>query len=341
MSDSNRQWILASRPEGKPTEENFELVESERPEPDANEVLVRTRYLSVDPYMRGRMREGESYADPWAVGEPMQAGVVGEVEQSNHDDFEAGDVVAGNLQWAEYSIALGSELTPVDSDLAPISTALGVLGMPGRTAYFGTLEVAEPKPGETMVVSGAAGAVGSVVGQIARMAGARVVGIAGSERKCEWLTDDLDFNAAINYNQEDVHEALSEACPEGIDAYFDNVGGEITDAVFANLNVDARVAVCGQIALYNAEELPTGPRKLATLIEKRARVQGLLVSDFAPRFEAATERLGQWVSEDELHYEETITEGFENAPEAFIGLFEGENIGKQLVEVTEDVRAAS
>lgn len=333
MDDTNRQWILASRPEGKPTEDDFELVESETPEPDANEVLVRTRYLSVDPYMRGRMREGDSYAEAWEVGEVMSAGVVGEVEASNHDAFEAGDIVAGNLQWAERSLALGSELTPVDPDLAPISTALGVLGMPGRTAYFGTLEVAEPRPGDTMVVSGAAGAVGSVVGQIARMAGARVVGIAGSERKCDWLTDDLGFDAAVNYKKEDVREALSEACPEGIDVYFDNVGGEITDAVFANLNVDARVAVCGQIALYNAEELPTGPRKLTTLIEKRARVEGLLVSDFAPRFGAATERLGQWVSEGELRYEETITEGFENAPAAFIGLFEGENVGKQLVEL--------
>jgi NADPH:quinone reductase len=332
MDDTNRQWILANRPEGKPSEEDFELVENEVPEPDANEVLVRTRYLSVDPYMRGRMREGESYAEPWEVGEVMRAGVVGEVEASNHADFEAGDVVTGNLQWAEYSIALGSELTPVDPDLAPISTALGVLGMPGRTAYFGTLEVAEPRPGDTMVVSGAAGAVGSVVGQIARMAGARVVGIAGSEHKCDWLTDELGFDAAVNYKQEDVAEALDSACPEGVDAYFDNVGGEITDAVFSNLNVDARVAVCGQISLYNAEELPTGPRKLGTLIEKRARVEGFLVADFAPRFEAATERLGRWVSEGELRYEETITEGFENAPDAFIGLFEGENVGKQLVK---------
>ncbi|MFC6905373.1 NADP-dependent oxidoreductase [Halalkalicoccus tibetensis] len=333
MSDTNRQWILASRPEGKPTEDDFELAEGEVPEPDANEVLVRMRYLSVDPYMRGRMRDEESYADPWEVGEPMRAGVVGEVEESNHDAFEAGDVVTGNLKWAERSLALGGELTPVDPDLAPISTALGVLGMPGRTAYFGTLEVAEPRPGDTMVVSGAAGAVGSVVGQIARMAGARVVGIAGSDRKCDWLTDDLGFDAAVNYKEEDVREALSSACPNGIDAYFDNVGGEITDAVFANLNVDARVAVCGQISLYNAEELPTGPRKLGTLIEKRARVEGFLVGDFAPRFGAATERLGQWVSEGELRYEETITEGFENAPAAFIGLFEGENVGKQLVEL--------
>lgn len=333
MSDNrNRQWILSSRPEGKPSKDDFELEEIEKPEPAANEVLVRTRYLSVDPYMRGRMREGDSYAESWAVGEPMQAGVVGEIEESNHVDFEAGDIVAGNLQWAEYSAVLGSELSPVDPGLAPISTAVGVLGMPGRTAYFGTLEVMEPNPGDTVVVSGAAGAVGSVVGQIARMGGARVVGIAGSDRKCEWLSE-LGFDAAVNYKEEDVSEALSTACPDGVDAYFDNVGGEITDAVFSQLNVDARVAICGQIALYNAEELPTGPRKLMTLIEKRARVEGLLVWDFASRFPSANERLAGWINDEKIKYEETITEGFESVPEAFIGLFEGENIGKQLVKI--------
>lgn len=333
MSDRNRQWILSSRPEGKPTEEDFELEEGEIPKPDANEVLVRTRYLSVDPYMRGRMREGDSYAESWEVGEVMQAGVVGEVETSNHSDFEGGDIVTGNMRWAEYNVALGSELSRVDPDLAPISTAVGVLGMPGRTAYFGTLDVAEPKPGDTMVVSGAAGAVGSVVGQIAQLAGARVVGIAGSDRKCEWLTDELGFDEAVNYNEENVREAVSTACPDGIDVYFDNVGGEITDAVFTQLNTDARVAICGQIALYNATERPTGPRKLMTLIEKTARIEGFLVFDYVSRFGAATERLGQWVSEGKIQYEETVTEGFENVPEAFIGLFEGENIGKQIVSV--------
>lgn len=333
MNDRNRQWILKQRPDGKPTEENFELEACEIPEPAANEVLVRTRYLSVDPYMRGRMREGDSYAESWEVGEPMQAGVVGEVEESKHADFGEGDIVTGILRWAEYDVALGSELTPVDPDLAPISTAVGVLGMPGRTAYFGTLDVAEPEPSDTMVVSGAAGAVGSVVGQIAQLAGARVVGIAGSDRKCQWLTEDLGFDAAVNYKEEDVREALSATCPDGIDAYFDNVGGEITDAVFSNLNDDARVAICGQIALYNATERPVGPRKLMTLIEKRAHVEGFLVFDYVSRFEAATERLGKWVSEGEIQYEETVTEGFENAPAAFIGLFSGENIGKQLVKV--------
>lgn len=222
-NDTNRQWVLASRPEGKPTEEEFELEEGEVPDPGPDEVLVRTVYLSVDPYMRGRMRDAESYAEPWEAGDGMRAGVVGEVAESNHPEFEAGDVAFGNLYWAEYATAKGSQLTHVDPELAPISTALGVLGMPGRTAYFGTLDVAEPEPGDTMVVSGAAGAVGSVVGQLGKLSGARVVGVAGSEEKIEWLTDQLGFDAGINYHQEDVAEGLDEACPGGVDVYYDNV----------------------------------------------------------------------------------------------------------------------
>ncbi|SEN40358.1 hypothetical protein SAMN05216388_100330 [Halorientalis persicus] len=334
MAGTNRQWILESRPTGEPTMDNFELRESEVPEPDHGEVLVESRYLSVDPYMRGRMRDAESYAEPWDVGDVMQAGVVGAVVESNHPDFEEGDVATGNLRWAEYAVADGDELQPVDPDLAPVSTALGVLGMPGRTAYFGTLEVAEPEPGDTVLVSGAAGAVGSVVGQISKLAGARVVGIAGAEEKTDWLTEELGFDAAINYKEADnLYAAVGEACPDGVDAYFDNVGGEITDAAFAHLNVRARVAVCGQISLYNATERPMGPRKLAGLIETRARVQGLLVRDWAGRFGEATEQLAEWVQNGDVQYRETVTEGFENMPEAFLGLFDGVNIGKQLVKV--------
>ncbi|WP_250137793.1 NADP-dependent oxidoreductase [Halorientalis salina] len=314
--------------------ENFELVENDVPDPGPGEVLVESRYLSVDPYMRGRMRDAESYAEPWDVGDVMKAAVVGDVVESNHPDFESGDVVTGELRWAEYATADGDALQPVDPDLAPVSTALGVLGMPGRTAYFGLLEVAEPKPGDTVLVSGAAGAVGSAVGQIAKQNGCRVVGVAGAEEKTDWLTDDLGFDAAINYETADnLYSAVGEACPEGVDVYYDNVGGEITDAAFANLNEFARVAVCGQISLYNATEQPVGPRKLATLIEKKARVQGFIVSDFAVHFREATERLAQWVAQGDLQYEETVTEGFENMPEAFLGLFEGVNIGKQLVKV--------
>ncbi|SIQ82544.1 NADPH2:quinone reductase/hypothetical protein [Haladaptatus litoreus] len=333
---TNRKYLLSQRPDGTPNRETFELVEEDVPEPGAGEALVRTLYLSVDPYMRGRMRDAESYAEPWDVGDPLQAAVVGEVVESNGAGFEVGQLVAGNLEWADYATASGSALQPVNPDHAPISTALGVLGMPGRTAYFGTREVAEPKAGDTFVVSGAAGAVGSVAGQIAKQSGARVVGFAGSDEKVEFLEDECGFDVGINYKDtDDYGAALDSAAPDGVDVYFDNVGGEITDAVFSKLNVDARVAVCGQIALYNEESVPMGPRKLGKLIESRAQVQGFLVSDFSPRFEQATRQLAKWVSTGELAYRETVTEGLENAPDAFLGLFEGENIGKQLVKVGE------
>jgi NADPH-dependent curcumin reductase CurA len=333
MPDANRTWLLAQRPDGRPDMSCFEFVEREVPSPDRDEVLVRTLYMSVDPYMRGRMRDAESYADPWEVGDPMQAGVVGEVVESNHRRWDEGDVVTGNLRWADYAVAGGHELTRVAPDVAPVSTALGVLGMPGRTAYFGLLDVGEPKPGDTVVVSGGAGAVGSVVGQIAKHAGCDVVGVAGAQEKLDWLTDDLGFDAAINYNDEDVHGALREAAPDGVDVYFDNVGGPVTDAVFRELNVRARVVVCGQISQYNATEVPTGPRKLSQLIQTRARVEGVLVSDYADRFEEATERLARWVDDDTVRYRETVTDGLENAPDAFLGLFDGVNVGKQLVRV--------
>ncbi|MWG33082.1 NADP-dependent oxidoreductase [Halomarina oriensis] len=335
MRDTNRTWLLAQRPDGRPDEESFEFVERDVPEPGDDEVLVRTLYMSVDPYMRGRMRDAESYADPWEVGDPMQAGVVGEVVESNHPRWSEGDVVTGNLHWADYSVAGGHRLVGVDPDVAPVSTALGVLGMPGRTAYFGLLDVGEPKPGDTVVVSGGAGAVGSVVGQIAKEAGCRVVGVAGAPEKTEWLTDELGFDAALNYKEDDVHGALREAAPDGVDVYFDNVGGPVTDAVFRELNVRSRVVVCGQIALYNATEVPTGPRKLTQLIQTRARVEGVLVSDYEDRFDEATERLARWVGDGTVQYRETTTEGLENAPDAFLGLFDGVNVGKQVVQVAE------
>ena len=297
-----RRFHLAHRPEGRPDHDAFDLRTVDV-EPGPGEALVRTQYLSVDPYMRDRMRAGESYADPWEVGDPLRGGVVGEV---------------------------------VDTGGLPTSTALSVLGMPGRTAYFGTREVAQPRAGDTVVVSGAAGAVGSVVGQLAALQGADVIGVAGSQEKTDWLTDDLGFDGAIDYKHETVPERLDELAPDGIDVYFDNVGGPITDAVFARLNVDARVAVCGQIALYNDEEIPTGPRKLPSLIETRATVQGFLVGDFAPRFREATEHLAELVATGDLQYRETVTEGIENAPDAFLGLFDGDNIGKQLVKIGEE-----
>ena len=335
MTTTNREWILAERPRGEPDPDCFDLRETTIPDPNPGELLVRTRFLSVDPYMRGRMRDAESYAEPWDVGDALKGGIVGEIVESASDAYDAGDLVTGEGTWSDYAVLDADDVAPVDPSVAPPETYLGTLGMPGRTAYFGLLEVGEPKPGDTVVVSGAAGAVGSVVGQIAKLNGCRVVGFAGSDEKTAWLTDDLGFDAAINYKAtDDYHAALDSAAPDGVDVYFDNVGGPITDAVFTTLNLDARVAVCGQIAHYNAEEVPTGPRKLMGLIPTRARVEGLLVSDFATRFGEASERLGGWVASGDLEHRETVVEGLENAPDAFLGLFDGDNIGKQVVRVS-------
>ncbi|MDS0295207.1 NADP-dependent oxidoreductase [Halogeometricum luteum] len=337
MRETNREWYFAERPDGEPTLDSFEFREGDVPDPRHGELLVRVRYLSVDPYMRGRMRDAESYAEPWDVGDTLKGGVVGEVVESESDRYEAGDHVTGNGAWADYAVLDADEAAPVDTSVAGLPAHLGVLGMPGRTAYFGLLDAGDPKPDDTVVVSGAAGAVGSVVGQIARLNGCRVVGFAGSDEKTEWLTDELGFDAAINYKStDDYAAALDDAAPGGVDVYFDNVGGPITDAVFRKLNLDARVAVCGQIAHYNDEGVPTGPRKLPMLIAPRATVRGLLVGDYVTRFEEANERLRGWIDAGELEHRETVVEGLENAPDAFLGLFSGDNIGKQVVRVSEE-----
>jgi len=335
---SNRQWRLESRPTGEPTAENFELTEEPIPEPGPKEVLVRTEYLSVDPYMRGRMRDSESYADPWPVGEPMRARAVGTVVESNHAAFEAGDTVSGNLYWAEYAAVDGTALEPVDTGTVPSSTALHVMGMPGRTAYVGTVDIGGVEPGDTVVVSAAAGAVGSVAGQIARIAGCRVVGITGRDEKADWLTGDLGFDAAINYRTtDDLSAAVAEACPRGVDLYFENVGGEVTDAVMDHLVDHSRVAVCGKIALYNAEagdDRLSGPRHFHQ--RTRTRVEGFIVSDHADRFDHINARLRRWVEADRLQYRETVSDGIETAADAFLGLFDGTNVGKQLVRVADN-----
>jgi NADPH-dependent curcumin reductase CurA len=337
MKTINKQILLAARPKGFPKPSDFKLVESPAPEPGSRQFLVRSLYLSVDPYMRSRMNAGgKSYARSVEIGEVMVGGVVGEVMESNHAQFGPGDIVEGIFGWQQYAVSDGTGVRKVDPSLAPISTALGVLGMPGLSAYFGLLEIGRPKAGETVVVSGAAGAVGSMAGQIAKIQGCRVVGIAGSDEKVRWLSEDLGFDAAFNYKTvPKYYRKLLSLCPNGIDVYFDNVGGIITDAVLRLINVRARLVICGQISQYNLEKPEKGPRWLWTLIVKQARAEGFLVFQFADRYEEALRQMAQWVREGKLKYRETVAEGIENAPHAFIGMLQGENIGKQLVKIAD------
>jgi NADPH:quinone reductase len=335
MATVNRQITLASRPVGIPKVSDFHLVYSPLPSPAANEVLVRSVYLSLDPYMRGRMSDVESYARPVAIGEVMTGAAVAFVVASQDPSFQVGDAVLGMLGWQEYAVAQGRDLRKLDPSLAPISTALGVLGMPGLTAFFGLLDIGDPRRGETVVVSGAAGAVGMLVGQIARIKDCRVVGIAGSDAKISWLLDDLGFDAGFNYKTcADFRGRLQELCPDGIDVYFDNVGGTLTDAVLSRINTKARIAVCGQISQYNLEEPEMGPRWLGQLIVKQAKVQGFLVSGYAERFADGLEQLTRWLKQGKLKYREDVAQGIEAAPQAFIGMLQGQNQGKQLVQLS-------
>jgi len=314
--------------------DNFAIFDAEVPQPKDGEVLVRTRYLSVDPYMRGRMSDRKSYVDPFAVNEVMNGGVVGEVIESRSDALKPGDIVTGQLPWQLYSAAGEGELRKVDPNLAPVTTALGVLGMPGLTAYFGLADIGKPREEETIVVSGAAGAVGMTVCQIAKIKGCRVVGIAGSDEKNEYLEHELWVDRTINYKTAvDMRQSLKDACPNGVDIYFDNVGGNISDAVMPFINKAARIIICGQISLYNLEQPDVGPRSQPYLLVKRALMQGFIITDYAPRFTEGVKQLGQWLGEGKMKYAENIVEGFENTPRAFLGLFSGENLGKQLVRV--------
>ena len=337
MKTANKQILLAARPVGFPKPSDFKLVESLVPTPGPDEFLVRSLYLSVDPYMRPRINPGgRSYARSVEIGEVMVGGVVGEVKESNHAQFALGEIVEGLLGWQQYAVTDGTGVRKVDPNLAPISTALGVLGMPGLSAYFGLLEIGKPQPGETVVVSGAAGAVGSIAGQIAKIQGCRVVGIAGSDEKVRHVVEDLGFDAAFNYKTTpNYYRKLFTLCPNGVDVYFDNVGGEITDAVIRLINVRARLVICGQISQYNLEKPEMGPRWLWALIVKQARAEGFLVFQFADRYDEALRQMAQWLREGKLKYRETTVEGIENAPRAFIGMLKGENIGKQLVKVGE------
>lgn len=332
----NRRWLVKNRPDGWPEPGDFELVEAPAAPPGDGEVLLRCRYLSVDPYMRGRLRDRASYAPPVGLGDVMVGSAVAEVVESRFDGLEAGDIVESPTHgWQDYAIAAGAGLRVVDPELAPISTALGVLGMPGLTAYFGLLDVCELREGTAVVVSGAAGAVGSTVGQLARIHGCRAVGVAGSDEKIAWLTGELGFDAAINYKTEaSLTRALASACPGGIDAYFDNVGGPITDAAIRLLNRRARVAICGQISVYNATEPPVGPRVLWHLVASRARVEGFLIFDYRERYAEALAKMAGWYRSGELRHRETVVDGLERTPEAFISMMRGANIGKMLVKVS-------
>jgi len=334
MPQTNKQITLAARPKGMPKESDFKLIESPVSEPEPGQILVRMLYISVDPYMRGRMNDAKSYSPPVQIGEVMGAGAVGEVAASKNARFQVGDAVEGFFGWQQYAISDGEGVRKLDPLLAPVPTALSVLGMPGLTAYFGFLEIGKPRSGETVVVSGAAGAVGSLVGQIAKISGCRVIGIAGSDAKVAWLTGELGFDAAFNYKSTSDYSAkLNELCPDGVDIYFDNVGGTITDAAFSALNVGARVVVCGQIAQYNAEKPETGPRLLWHLIIKRARAEGFLVFDFAHRYAEGLRQLAMWLNAGKLKHREQFVDGIENTPRAFIGMLRGENTGKQLVRL--------
>jgi NADPH-dependent curcumin reductase CurA len=328
----NRQVTLAARPVGKPKESDFSLVEGPVPEASPGEVVVHALYVSVDPYQRGRMSEARSYARSLELGNVITSQTVGEVLSSKDGRFAAGDVVVGQLGWQEYAVARGGALRKVPPGVPP-SVALHVLGLTGLTAYFGLLDVGQPVPGDTVVVSSAAGAVGQIVGQIAKLVGCQTVGIAGGQEKVRDLVEEYGYDVGIDYRGEDLRAALKAACPDGVNIYFDNVGGETSDRVLRRLALKARVVICGQISQYNNTEVALGPRLLGVLIVSRARIEGFLVSDYAPRFDEAIPRLARWLAEGKIRYREDVTEGLENAPRAFMGMLRGENRGKTLVKV--------
>lgn len=330
---NNREIRLASRPVAMPTLENFEFVDVDVPQPADGEVLVRLMYISVDPYLRGRMRPGKSYVAPFEVGQAILSGAVGEVVESRSPKFTAGDLVTGMFGWRLYDVAKADALMKVLPGVSP-TTALGVLGATGLTAYFGLLDIGQPKEGETVVVSGAAGAVGMTVCQIAKIKGCRVVGIAGSDEKNDYLRNELGVDAAINYKTtENMTDALKEACPDGIDVYFDNVGGAISDAVMFLINKHARIIACGAISMYNADKPDVGLRPQPFMIVKSALMKGFIITEYLPRFAEGITQLAAWFTSGQLKHAETIVEGFENTPRAFLGLFSGDNLGKQIVKL--------
>ncbi len=329
---ANLQVLLANRPTGWVQESDFRIVESPLPKPGPGQLLVKVRWLSLDPYMRGRMSTGKSYAKPVEIGDVMTGGTVGEVLESTNRKYKPGDYVVGPLGWQQYAASDGEGLTKVDPELVPLSCYLGCVGMPGATAWTGLLEHCKPVAGETVVVSAASGAVGSVVGQLAKLQGCRAIGIAGGKAKCDFVVKELGFDACVDYKAGKLDEGLGAACPDGIDCYFENVGGEVLDAVFRHLNAFSRVALCGLISDYNATE-PYGVKMIRALLVNRVNLRGFIVSDRPDLYARAIGRLCKLVAQGKIKYHETVAEGLENAPRAFIGMLKGANLGKQLVKV--------
>ncbi|EHC9865277.1 NADP-dependent oxidoreductase [Vibrio alginolyticus] len=338
---TNRRIVLASRPHGAPTQENFRLEEVTKPTPKEGEMLLRTVYLSLDPYMRGRMSDAESYADPVAIDDVMVGGTVCQVEASNHPDYEVGEwVLAYTVGWQDYAISTGEMVIKLGKEPKNPSYALGVAGMPGFTAYMGLLDIGQPKPGETIVVAAATGPVGATVGQIGKIKGCRVVGIAGGEEKCRYAKEVLGFDECIDHKAEDFAEQLKNACDKGIDVYFENVGGKVFEAVMPLLNTNARIPLCGLISQYNATELPEGtdhlPLLMGKLLTKRIKVQGFIIfDDYGHRYGEFAQDINQWLAEGKIQYREHLVQGLDNAPKAFIGLLEGKNFGKLVVQIND------
>jgi len=330
----NKSILLNKRPVGKPQPSDFKIISEEKPDIQTGEILLKTNYVSVDPYLRGRMSDAKSYAVPFELQKPLSSGIIAEVIKSKHSEFNEGDYVSGMLEWKEYQKSTGQGLLKIDSNKVPLSAYLGVLGMTGLTAFLGLSEIGKPEKGETLVVSGAAGAVGSIVGQIGKILGCRVVGVAGTDEKVNMLISDFGFDAAINYNSTDnMSQAIAKACPNGVDVYFDNVGGDISDAVLVNINQFARIVICGAISVYNETSLPKSMSVQPFLVKNSALMQGFIVSNYAVKFPEAIKQLSTWLAEGKLTYIETIVEGFEQIPNAFIDLFDGKNKGKMIVKV--------
>ncbi|NAW62970.1 zinc-binding dehydrogenase [Vibrio sp. V31_P5A7T61] len=336
----NRQIVLASRPHGAPTDSNFRLQHVAKSTPAQGEVLLRTIYLSLDPYMRERMSDAKSYAEPVAIDDVMVGGTVCQVETSHHPDFTVGEWVLAYTGWQDYAISNGEGILKLGRDPITPSYALGVMGMPGFTAYMGLLDIGQPKAGETLVVAAATGPVGATVGQIGKIKGCRVVGIAGGEEKCRYAKQVLGFDECLDHKADDFAQQLAQACPQGIDVYYENVGGKVFDAVLPLLNTSARVPVCGLVSQYNATALPTGPDRLpllmGTLLTKRIRMQGFIIfDDYGDRYSEFAREMSQWLSQGKIHYREQIISGLDNAPQTFIGLLEGKNFGKVVIEVNQ------